>query len=506
MGPDVAVLERGIEVPPGEFPESLTDAAGQVRTEASPLGIFDFNFGEDLDSLTGNVLGGGSQLYCGVSLEPLPETFRNTRSDRPQGRRRAWPSSLNLESLDPYFQRVRHRLEVERWLDGTEVGSSDDFRHELTGSWAWDVSDGVDPATGQPLRDAEGLDVRRRPPLRRLAAFDQAARQAFGPGSTRTVPIAVNVTRHHDSVNGYGVDRSACTACGRWITGCNVRAKNSLTANYLALAVQHGSSIHTGTEVTHIRPSERPGLRWALFCRIRDANGAVHPRVIHTNLAVVGAGVFGTGSILFNSRRRGLQLSSMLGTRVSGNGDAISIARDWSPEFDQQLPLDVMEEQGPTITRMVDMRDKQGRRCLIQGAVAPEALLKILSGVLRARYGSSTGEGVTPEGLDRSMVMLAMGYDAAQGRLVQRHGRIQVEWPDAGRDPVQLATRQATKDLATAMGADYVANPRLGSHNAGTPTTVHALGGAPMGSNGADCVVDEYGRLQNEQQRAHPGL
>jgi cholesterol oxidase len=91
--------------------------------------------------------------------------------------------------------------------------------------------------------------------------------------------------------------------------------------------------------------------------------------------------------------------------------------------------------------------------------------------------------------------MLAMGYDLSLGRLVARDRQVDVQWPAAGRDPAQLSGRASMAAMAAAAGSLCVANPRLGDACAGTPITVHPLGGAPMGTGVDDGVVDSVGRL-----------
>lgn len=478
----LAVLERGPELRPGEFPETLREVVSQLRSSAAPLGIFDLRLARDLDALVANVLGGGSQLYAGVTIEPLPQTFDIRRNPADPGSPRAWPVGLDARVLRPYFDRVRGVLEVERWIDRGTVAAR--FDPALAGSWCWGCEDGVDHGGDEPLRDHAGREVRHRPPLRRAAAFDRAATAAAEP--TSVVPLAINLTRHHGTVNGLGAVRSACTGCGNCVTGCNVGAKNSLTVNYLPMAVAAGAEIHTGVEVRYLRPSERDGYRWALATLVRRPDGSTRHVVVHTRTVVLGAGVFGTVGILFESRRRGLPVSGALGSRVSGNGDAIMLASRWAAGFGRRLPREVLDEPGPTITRMTDLRARPGRRHLVQDAVAPDALVRVLDRVAADRPGGTA---------DDALLMLAMGYDSATGQLVEQNGQVHVRWPAAGRDPVQLAARRTTAAMAAAAGSPLVANPRLGGGNVGTPITVHPIGGAPMGTCAGDGVVDHAGRL-----------
>jgi cholesterol oxidase len=455
LGPGrVAVLERGPELRPGEFPTTLAAAAAQIRTPATPSGIFDLRPGRDLDALVANVLGGGSQLYAAVTLEPLPQTFGIRRDPADAASPRAWPETVTAAALAPYYDRVRDMLEVEPWAD-----------RDLPG--------------GGPRWDHAGRDVRHRPPIRRAALFDRAV--AGVGGRVRPAPLAINLTRHHGAPNRFGAVRAACTGCGNCVTGCNVGAKNSLTANYLPAAVAAGAEIHTGAEVAYLRPSEVDGYRWALPTRVRPPDGIGGPErtvVVHARVVVLGAGVFGTTGMLFAARRHGLPVPPLLGTRVSGNGDAIVAARMVSAAPSHALPPDLLDEPGPTITRMLDRRAEPGRRHLVQDSAVPQALsaLRLVAD-------------------ERALVMLTMGYDTAQGRLVERGGRLEIRWPAAGHDPVQRSARTTVAAMAAALGSRLIVNPRLGGVHSGAPVTVHPLGGAPMGTGPGDGVVDDRGRL-----------
>jgi cholesterol oxidase len=492
LGPGrLAVLERGAEIRPGEFPETLAQATRQIRTPAAPLGIFDFRFQRDLDALVANLLGGGSELYAAVTLEPLPQTFDIRRDPADPASPRAWPPEIDARTLRPYFNRVREMLEVERWMDGEPVGSAAvRFDPEVAGSWFWGCEDGIDPHSGEPLRDHAGREVRHRPPLRRAAAFDRAAAAIGAP--TRLVPLAINLTRHHGTDNSFGTPRSACTGCGNCVTGCNVGAKNSLTANYLPAAVAAGAEIHTGAEVLYVRPSELAGYRWALLTRVHAPDGRVPLVVVHTKVVVLSAGVFGTTGILFGSRRRGLPVPPLLGTRLSGNGDALAIARRRTPPRGPGLPAGTLDEPGPTVTRTADLRRHPDRRHLVQDAVAPDAVAGLLARIIR-------GDA------DESLIMLTMGYDLPLGRLVPRDGQVDVRWPASGRDPAQLSGRASMAAMAAALGSPLAVNPRLGGANSGTPITVHPLGGAPMGSGVEDGAVDHAGRLFDPAGGVLPG-
>ncbi|MEM7366681.1 MAG: hypothetical protein AAF525_21910, partial [Pseudomonadota bacterium] len=74
----IVMLERGAEYLPGTFPADVTELPTHVRwsgTESTGgMGLFEFHSGPDINSITGNGLGGGSLINAGVMIRP-DETF-----------------------------------------------------------------------------------------------------------------------------------------------------------------------------------------------------------------------------------------------------------------------------------------------------------------------------------------------------------------------------------------------------------------------------------------------
>src|SRR6476469_7713185 len=81
MGLRVAVLERGEELVPGEYPDNPIEAVrqAQVESEFGRLGartaLFDGHVGRDINVLVGCGLGGGSLINANVALEADPRLF-----------------------------------------------------------------------------------------------------------------------------------------------------------------------------------------------------------------------------------------------------------------------------------------------------------------------------------------------------------------------------------------------------------------------------------------------
>src|SRR4051812_34251412 len=73
-GRSVCLLERGLEIQPGEYPETSSETLAQTQLdtpiahEGSPTALFDFRLNADISVLVGCGLGGTSLINANVSL------------------------------------------------------------------------------------------------------------------------------------------------------------------------------------------------------------------------------------------------------------------------------------------------------------------------------------------------------------------------------------------------------------------------------------------------------
>ena len=111
----VAVLERGKEYLPGEFPNDIAELPGHVRIDRAGHegpgrtrgGLFDLRLHRDVTVLVGNGLGGGSLINANVALRADPQVFEDSR----------WPSALTCQydPLDAWYTRAEDMLGVAQY-------------------------------------------------------------------------------------------------------------------------------------------------------------------------------------------------------------------------------------------------------------------------------------------------------------------------------------------------------------------------------------------------------
>lgn len=488
-GLSVAVLERGREYLPGDFPDTLTEAAGamqvrgQRRRTGSETALFDFRNHADLDVLVGCGLGGTSLINAGVVLEPDPRVF-----DDP-----VWPQAFR-DDLDggvaEGFRRARAMLAPATYPD-----------------------DRPEPAKYQALRES----------AERLGA------------PVRKVPLAITFGDDRQP-NPSGVQQRPCIACGDCVSGCNHTSKNTVHVTYLADAFQHGASLFTEVQVGWI---EQAADGWRVHVSPknlgRDAFGAPEMFVSATRV-VLAAGALGSTEILLRSREKGLDVSDTLGRRFTGNGDVLAFAYDVNRRVHgigtgPRTP-DADDAVGPCITGMIDTRhpDKplEDGLSIEEGAI-PGAISGVVPAGLAAaaawvgkkleplrdedrREGRRALAGLMRQGgyaaVHRTQTFLVMGHDETRGVLTLQDDELDIEWPGVGDERVAKIANDHLADATEALGGTYVVNPMWTQALGHQMVTVHPLGGCAMAEDASAGVVDHAGRVfrGHDGTDVHDGL
>jgi cholesterol oxidase len=468
-GRKICVLERGREIRPGGYPDTLMKALGEVQIDGprrhllSPTGLFDFRLNREINVLVGCGLGGTSLINANVVARPQPWVF-----DDPH-----WPEA---------FRRDRTPLE-DGFAEAARVFAPTAYTDMLPAV----------PKQSALAHAAAVLGARfERPRLN--VAF---------------APELDDMTAAHRS----------CTGCGDCVSGCNYGAKKTLLMNYLYLAHRRGADVFTETAV---RSVERAGDHWIVHFDLPGRMDTLAPPrlAVRAPVVILAAGTLGSTEILLRSRdRHGLPVSDQLGQRFTSNGDVLALAYDCAVPIDgvgagARRP-DPHQPVGPCITGMIDLRENGAHEdeMVIEEGSVPGALSPVLPLVVAAA-AAGWGRRIPPaEGLPatfpvsrwsrfiagayrgaarRTQVFLVMSHDGAGGRMTLVDDRVRIEWPGFGEQPILRRVDERLRQASAALGGVYVPNPLR-------PITVHPLGGCCMGNDATDGVVDHEGRV------FHPG-
>jgi cholesterol oxidase len=448
----VCVLERGRRFGRGDFPESPEQAPRALwHPSLNPGGLFELRLMRDVAVLGASGVGGGSLVYANVQLRAPPDVFDE-----------AWPAAITRQALDPYYDRTEEAL--------------------------------------QPRPTPE------QPPLRRIASFEALARRA-GREAQR-LPLAVHFGE--DRRNPFsGAPQQGCTNLARCDLGCPRHAKNTVDITYLARAESMGAEVFPLHEAQQLEPPADDRGPWRVgFRDLQYRNeGSVEAPVL-----VLAAGALGSTRLLLKNKRRLGRLSPALGTRFSGNGDALGLVFD--PGADDVAGARI--DHGPVMTDALDFTP-ESRFMLADGGLPGNfaGLLDIVRGfnaltgwrrqLVRLKQAAArlwaSDQLVSPRDvklarrppITDSLVFLMIGRDAANGRmrLTPLLRRFDVVWSKADSQGLFDAMRAKTEELAErAEATPFFA---LDAGPLGKFITVHPLGGAPMSDDPAEGVVDEHG-------------
>ena len=455
----VAVLERGRRFAPEDFPATPEQAPEAFwHPTLNPDGLFDLRLMKDLSVMTAAGVGGGSLVYANVQLRAPEDVFM-------QG----WPRAIDRNTLDLYYDRTEEAL-----LPMT--------------------------VPSLPTEPPEEL-----PKVRAFAAAGRhVGKQA------ELLPLAVNFEgdRKHPFS---GVPQKLCENLGRCDIGCPVHAKNTVDITYIARAEQFGAEVHPLHEVLSLDPPAGAGGSWTVGFRNlrRGGEGEVKAPIV-----VLAAGCLGSSRLLLKNRRRLPHLSPALGSRFSGNGDALGAAFD--PRASEVG--DPRTDFGPSMTSKLDYTAEHGF-LLADGGLPSNfgGLLEIVRMVdaihgwrrlllslkrLAALVGL-TDQSITHRHLRPSpkrpiadsLVFLMIGRDAADGqmRLTPLFKCFDIRWSRRGSEGLFTAMREVTDKLA--RGVDAEPFFALDTWPLSGYITVHPLGGCPMADDPAQGVVDDGGRV-----------
>ena len=388
-GRSVAVLERGREFLPGDFPVDVAGATKELQVSArrmrtgSATALFDVHLNDDIHVLKACGLGGTSLINANVCLSPDVRIFEDT----------AWPLEVRRDRLlAEGYVRARHMLRPEP------------------------------SARTSSYEKVKAL---------RLAA------SAFGRG---VQPIPLHVV-YKSGLNAAGVHQEACTECGDCCGGCNIGAKTTVASTYLADAAAFGAEIFTEMRVLSLTKGD-DGI-WQVW--VQSASDVRQAPRLEADIVVLGAGTLGSTEILLRSQAQGLALSQWLGSRFTSNGDVVAMA------YNNDVPVNgigvgnppqaSVPPVGQAVNALLDMRDDPKVRdgLAICECALPSSFAAILPALL-APGGALFGEHASRSVCGRAERSRPRRGKPRQGRLrgrraqhtdVSRRRPRRGQWPHA---------------------------------------------------------------------------
>jgi len=374
------------------------------------------------------------------------------------------------------------------------------------------------------------LGVSRNPKLWKADLLLKEMAEEGGMGGTfRATDVGAyfgesGVTVPDPFFGGEGPDRAGCQHCGGCMVGCRHNAKNTLPKNYLYFAEKRGAKVVAEVEVTDVKPLPVDSEQLTVNHQLPTANYAVtfrdstklfkQTQTVHAKNVIFSAGVMGTMKLLLNLRdvKKSLpKLSAKLGTMVRTNSEGLlgSVARKSDINYSEGVSISSIYNHDE-MTRIEPVRYPDGSSLmrflaapLIDTDVSvPMRILKFLGWALthpidfaKALFLPGWAHNVT--------ILLVMQH--ADNRMRFRIGRslftlfrtgmVADEEPGYEINAQVKGSHEVTREFAKRING--VALGSVGENLLGLPTTAHILGGAPIGKNAEEGLVDENFAVHN---------
>jgi len=453
-GYSVLVIEKGKWYKGEEFPKTNWDVKRWLWAPGIKLfGILKLSLFRHVTVLSGVGVGGGSLVYANTLPKPKSKFFNHG----------SWAGLANWEKeLAPFYEKAWRML-----------GASEN-----------------------PLLDEADFAMQN-------LAKSIGKEKAFSPTKVAIYFGEKGKTVDDPYFDGKGPNRTGCTGCGACMTGCRYNAKNTLDKNYLHLAQQLGVDILAESIVENVevvKPSD--GSDGYKITFKKSTSWVAASSSIMSSGVVFSAGVLGTIPLLLKVKETTLpNLSDMVGDDIRTNNEALIV--NVSLEKDKDLSkgiaigsiIDLDENShlepvkygaGSGFWRMVMMPMVSERnfflrilKLLIIPFTAPIQWLKT---IFVDDFAKRTSVLLFMQNLD-STLRLKKGFFGVGTRIAK--GKAPSAFIPEAHD---IANKHAklTNSKSVVMLTETLT---------GIPSTAHILGGAVMGKDNTQGVIDKDNKV-----------
>ncbi|GAB4463347.1 MAG: GMC family oxidoreductase [Anaerolineales bacterium] len=478
-GYSVLVLEKGKRFEDDDFAKSNWQFWKYLWMPALRAhGILQISLLKGVMVLHGAGVGGGSLGYANVLEVPTEQTFATPAWNQPM----KWG-----EVLRPHYETAKKMLGVAR---NPKLWTADLLLKQMA----------EERGMGHTFRATD------------VGAF-------FGEAGV-TVPDPY--------FGGQGPARAGCRHCGGCMVGCRHNAKNTLPKNYLYFAEKNGAEIIAEAEVTDVHPLSNFNHKPHVEGQTSEARYAIvyrsstrlfkQTKTVYARNVIFSAGVMGTMKLLLTLRdvKKSLpKLSGRLGTMVRTNSEGLlgSVARTSDVNYSEGVAISSIYNHDEQ-TRIEPVRYPDGSslmRFLAAPLIArdvsvPVRLLRFAAWALTHPIDFAKAL-LLPGWAHNVTILLVMQH--ADNRMRFRIGRslftlfrtgmVAEEEPGYTINAQVEGSHEITREFARRTNGIPLGS--IGENLLGMPTTAHILGGAPIGRNADEGVVDE-----NFQIHHYPGL
>jgi cholesterol oxidase len=298
--------------------------------------------------------------------------------------------------------------------------------------------------------------------------------------------------------NGEGPNRAGCNLCSGCMVGCRYNAKNTLDKNYLYFAQKYGTKIQTESEVYDVYPNKNGYIvKWKTSTKLFKKRGKFSCKGI-----IFAGGALGTVKLLLKLKNSSLpKLSPKTGTNIRTNSESligITVA-DKQTDFSEGVAIGailntdehshletVNYPAGSGFWRLAMSPFAHGNNVFIR-------ILKVLGNFIFHPVKNFRSYFVDDWAKRTQILMLMQTIDST---LRFSRGLIRMKSTlSKGKKPTSFIPE--AEMLAKNYAAKVKGKPTmlLSETILGIPTTAHILGGAVMGKDSSEGVINKDNKV-----------
>jgi cholesterol oxidase len=449
-GYKVLVIEKGKHFKSNDFPKTNWNLKKWLWLPSVRfLGFFKITFFRHISILSGVGVGGGSLVYANTLPIPKKEFFQSE----------SWSHLNNWETeLKPFYSLAKNILGV---VQNPHLEYGD-----------------------------EKL---------KLLAVKNNQTNKFEPTDVGVYFGEPNKVVSDPYFNGEGPKREGCNLCGACMIGCRYNAKNSLDKNYLYLAKNKGAEILAEQEVYDIEFTKNNNYK----IRIKSSTTILKKRKALTCGGVIFAGgVLGTVPLLLKLKNTKLKkLSSKVGKGIRTNSESLLgvTTTDTSKDFSKGIAIGsiwhtdkfshlepVRYPAGSGFWRLQMLPMLEGKNWIDRFG---KVILEIIKHPIKWFKLYFVKDWARQTQILMFMRTLNSTLSFSKGLFRMKSNL------DTGQPPTAFIpeAREFVKQFAKLVDGEPVA--LLSETLMGIPTTAHILGGAVMGKDETDGVIDKDNKV-----------
>ncbi len=453
-GYSVLVLEKGKRLQADDFPKTNWNLKRWFWLPSLKFfGLFRLSFFRHITVLSGVGVGGGSLVYANTLPIPTDDFFSAP----------TWAHLADWKKeLMPFYKVARKMLGTAR----------------------------------NPRLETGDLALKRlAKELGKEAHFEATEVAVFFGEAEKTVPDPY--------FDGQGPQRAGCRFCGGCMVGCRYNAKNTLDKNYLYFAEHKGARIQAESEVYDVRTlgaadgSQGYRVYWRQSTRYFKRRGSFTCKGV-----IFAGGVLGTVPLLLKLKKHSLpRLSSRIGYGVRTNSESLIgiTTTDRSVTFSNGIAIgSILHTDAHSSVEPVRYPAGSGfwrilMSPMVSGKYVWQRLGKIMTEIIRhpVRFLKTY---FVDDWARRTQILLFM--QTLESTLRFSFGLFGMKSTvDQGKAPTAFIPE--AQEIARRYAQIAGGNPTvlLTETLLGIPTTAHILGGAVMGRNAKEGVIDADNRV-----------